>query len=113
VNEARQGEVWSSTSIPPAGASGRAGVPPCSSPRSLGIGPQRAGDRRSTDATGRPNPLYWAIKPPEGAVRETSCAMPDMVRAVSRQRLVERRGIGRDATLEQMRQRLRLLVRSP
>jgi mRNA-degrading endonuclease toxin of MazEF toxin-antitoxin module len=39
--------------------------------------------------------------------------MPEMVRAVSRQRLVERWGAVRDATLEQVLQRVRLLVRSP
>jgi mRNA-degrading endonuclease toxin of MazEF toxin-antitoxin module len=39
--------------------------------------------------------------------------MPEMVRAVSRERLVERGGVVRDATLEQVLQRVRLLMRSP
>jgi mRNA-degrading endonuclease toxin of MazEF toxin-antitoxin module len=39
--------------------------------------------------------------------------MPERVRAISRERLVERWGVVRDATLEKVLQRVRLLVRSP
>jgi mRNA interferase MazF len=59
----------------------------------------------------RPNPLYVRIEPPEGGVRERSWAMPEMVRSISRRRLVERWGAVRPATLEAVLGRVRLLTR--
>jgi mRNA interferase MazF len=63
--------------------------------------------------TERPNPLYIEIVPPEGGVRERCWAMPEMVRSISRRRLVERWGAVRPQTLEAVVGRLRLLIRPP
>lgn len=61
--------------------------------------------------TGRPNPIHIEIAPPEGGVRERSWAMPEMVRSISRRRLVDRWGSVRPATLEAVVGRIRLLTR--
>jgi mRNA interferase MazF len=114
VNEARQGEVWFVDLHPTRGRE-QAGRRPALvvSVDQLGTGPSELAIVVPLTRTARPNPLYVAIEPPEGGVRDVSYAMPEMVRAVSRQRLVERSGVVRDATLEQVLQRARLLVRSP
>jgi mRNA interferase MazF len=114
VNDARQGEVWF-VDLEPVRGREQAGRRPALvvSVDQLGTGPSELAIVVPLTTTARPNPLYVAIEPPEGGVREASYAMPEMVRAVSRQRLVERWGAVRDATLEQVLQRVRLLVRSP
>jgi mRNA interferase MazF len=114
VNEARQGEVWF-VDLDPTRGREQAGRRPALvvSVDQLGTGPSELAIVVPLTRTARPNPLYVAIEPPEGGVRDVSYAMPEMVRAVSRQRLVERWGVVRDATLEQVLQRVRLLVRSP
>jgi mRNA interferase MazF len=114
VNDARQGEVWF-VDLDPTRGREQAGRRPAVvvSVDQLGAGPSGLAIVVPLTTTSRPNPLYVAIEPPEGGVRETSHAMPEMVRAVSRQRLVERRGVVRDATLEQVLQRVRLLLRLP
>jgi mRNA interferase MazF len=58
------------------------------------------------------NPIRVRVEPPEGGVREESWAMPEMVRAVDRARLVERWGQLRAETLDQVAARVRLLVRT-
>jgi mRNA interferase MazF len=114
VNEARQGEVWFIDLDPTRGRE-HAGRRPALvvSVDQLGTGPSELAIVVPLTRTERPNPFYVAIEPPEGGVRDASYAMPEMVRAVSRERLVERWGVVRDATLEQVLQRVRLLVRSP
>jgi mRNA interferase MazF len=114
VNEARQGEVWFADLDPIRGRE-QAGRRPALviSVDQLGTGPSELAIVVPLTTTARPNPLYVAIEPPEGGLREASYAMPEMVRAVSRQRLVERWGMVRDTTLEHVLQRVRLLVRSP
>jgi mRNA interferase MazF len=114
VNDARQGEVWFIDLEPTRGRE-QAGRRPALivSVDQLGTGPSELAILVPLTTTARPNPLYVAIEPPEGGVRRTSHAMPEMVRAVSRERLVERGGVVRDATLEQVLQRVRLLMRSP
>jgi len=57
--------------------------------------------------------LHVAIDPPDGGVRQRSFAMPEMVRSLSRDRLVERWGTLADATLVEIARRVRLLVRDP
>jgi mRNA interferase MazF len=114
VNEARQGEVWFIDLDPTRGRE-QAGRRPALivSVDQLGTGPSELAIVVPLTRTERPNPLYVAIEPPEGGVRDASYATPEMVRAVSRERLVERWGVVRAATLEQVLQRVRLLVRSP
>jgi mRNA interferase MazF len=114
VNQARQGEVWFIDLDPTRGRE-QVGRRPALvvSVDQLGTGPSELAIVVPLTRTERPNPLYVAIEPPEGGVRDASYAMPEMVRAVSRERLVERWGVVRDATLEQVLKRVRLLVRSP
>jgi mRNA interferase MazF len=57
--------------------------------------------------------LHVAIDPPNGGVRQRSYAMPEMVRSVPRDRLVERWGVVDDATLVEIARRVRLLIRDP
>jgi mRNA interferase MazF len=112
VNPARQGEVWF-VDLDPTRGREQAGRRPAVvvSVDQLGTGPSELAIVVPLTRTERPNPLYVAIEPPEGGVREPSYAMPEMVRAVSRQRLVERWGTLRPATVEQVLQRVHLLLR--
>jgi mRNA interferase MazF len=59
------------------------------------------------------NPLHVAIVPPEGDVRVASWAMPEMVRSISRERLVQRWGTVRPVTLERIIAHVQLLTRLP
>jgi mRNA interferase MazF len=112
VNPARQGEVWF-VDLDPTRGREQAGRRPAVivSVDQLGTGPSELAIVVPLTRTERPNPLYVPIEPPEGGVRDTSYAMPEMVRAVSRQRLVERWGTLRPATVEQVLQRVHLLLR--
>jgi mRNA interferase MazF len=112
VNPARQGEVWF-VDLDPTRGREQAGRRPAVvvSVDQLGTGPSELAIVVPLTRTERPNPLYVPIEPPEGGVREPSYAMPEMVRAVSRQRLVERWGTLRPATVEQVLQRVHLLLR--
>ena len=79
----------------------------------LGTGPSDLVIVVPLTRTSRPNPLYVAIEPPDGGVRERSFAMPEMVRSISRNRLVERWGsVSRD-TLTTVIDRVSLLTRKP
>ena len=53
------------------------------------------------------------VVPPEAGLRSPSWAMPEMVRSISRERLVQRWGTARPATLERIVARVRLLTRVP
>lgn len=55
--------------------------------------------------------LHLAIDPPEGGLRRRSFAMPDMVRSVSRERLLERWGLVRPDTLEELVRRVRIIIK--
>jgi mRNA interferase MazF len=112
VNPARQGEVWF-VDLDPTRGREQAGRRPAVvvSVDQLGTGASELAIVVPLTRTERPNPLYVPIEPPEGGVRDTSYAMPEMVRAVSRQRLVERWGTLRPATVEQVLQRVHLLLR--
>lgn len=79
----------------------------------LGTGPSELAIVVPLTRTERPSPVYVEIQPPEGGVRETSYAMPEMVRSLSRGRLVERWGKVGAATLETVIARVRLLTRPP
>jgi mRNA interferase MazF len=59
------------------------------------------------------NPLHVPVVPPEAGLRSPSWAMPEMVRSISRERLVQRWGTARPATIERIVARVRLLTRVP
>ena len=112
--DARQGDVWFVDLDPTAGRE-QAGRRPALviSVDQLGTGPSDLVIVVPLTRTSRPNPLYVAIEPPDGGVRERSFAMPEMVRSISRNRLVERWGsVGRQ-TLTTVIDRVWLLTRKP
>jgi mRNA interferase MazF len=57
------------------------------------------------------NALHLAVIPPEGGLREKSFAMPEQIRALSHERVSRRIGEVRDATLNELLRRCRLLLR--
>ncbi|HEV3322840.1 MAG TPA: type II toxin-antitoxin system PemK/MazF family toxin [Solirubrobacteraceae bacterium] len=63
--------------------------------------------------TDRGTPLHVRVDPPEGGLTSVSFALPENVRSISRERLAERLGGVRDATLEQVLHRIHLLTRKP
>jgi mRNA interferase MazF len=63
--------------------------------------------------TDRAQRLHWAIEPPEGGLRRRSFAMPEMTRAISHRRLLQRFGVVEAATLTELCHRLHLLTRPP
>jgi mRNA interferase MazF len=109
---ARQREVWFVDLNPIVGRE-QAGRRPALvvSVDQIGTGPSDLCIVVPLTTTDRPNPLHVEIAPPEGGVRERCWAMPEMVRSISRQRLVERRGTVRPVTIEEVVRRVRLLVR--
>lgn len=112
--EARQREVWLVDLDPVAGRE-QAGRRPAVviSVDQLGTGPSGLCIVVPLTTTERPNPLHVEVVPPEGGLRARSWAMPEMVRAISRRRLVERWGTVRPATLEEIVGRVRVLTRPP
>lgn len=112
--EARQGEVWFVDLDPTTGREQAARRPALVvSVDQLGTGPSDLVIVVPLTRTDRPNPLYVALEPPEGGVRERSFAMPEMVRSISRGRLVERWGTVNRATLTTVIDRVWLLTRKP
>ncbi len=63
--------------------------------------------------TDRGTPVHVRVDPPEGGLTSVSFALPENVRSISRERLAERLGDVRDATLEQVLHRIHLLTRKP
>ncbi|MGI8945222.1 MAG: type II toxin-antitoxin system PemK/MazF family toxin [Thermoleophilaceae bacterium] len=114
VPSAGQGEVWFTDLEPTLGReqAGRRPVLVISADQ-LGEGPSELAIVVPLTTTSRPSPLYVAVDPPEGGVREPSHAMPEMVRSIWRGRLVERWGRVRSETLETVVARVRLLTRLP
>jgi mRNA interferase MazF len=112
--EARQGEVWFVDLNPVVGRE-QAGRRPAIvvSVDQLGTGPSGLCIVVPLTTTERPNPLYIELTPPEGGVKERCWAMPEMVRSISRGRLVERWGKVRPGTLHDVVGRVRLLTRPP
>ncbi len=55
--------------------------------------------------------LHLGIDPPEGGLRHRSFAMPDMIRSVSRERLLERWGTVRPETFDELAHRVRVIIR--
>jgi mRNA interferase MazF len=114
VNEARQGEVWF-VDREPTRRREQAGRHPAVavSVDQLGRGPSELAIVVPLTSTDHGQRLHVPVDPPNGGVRQRSYAMPEMVRSVSRDRLVERWGMLDDATLTEIARRVRLLVRDP
>jgi mRNA interferase MazF len=112
VPEARQGEVWFCDLDPSRGRE-QAGSRPAIvlSVDQLGVGASELAIVVPLTRTERPSPLYVAIDPPEGGVRERSFAMPEMVRSISRERLSVRWGTVSAAVLNEIAHRVHLLTR--
>ncbi|MGH2873219.1 MAG: type II toxin-antitoxin system PemK/MazF family toxin [Solirubrobacteraceae bacterium] len=63
--------------------------------------------------TERAQRLHWMIDAPEGGLHRRSFAMPEMTRAISHRRLVQRfREVG-SATLAELCRRVHLITRPP
>jgi mRNA interferase MazF len=114
VPPARQGEVWFAALDPVEGRE-QAGRRPVLivSVDQLGTGPSGLAIVTPLTSRNHGQRLHVSIEPPEGGVRSASWIMPEQVRALSRQRLVERWGEIRLTTLEQVIHRVHLLTRAP
>lgn len=114
MNSARQGEVWLIDLEPTQGreqAGRRPGV--VISVDQLGTGPSGLAIVVPLTRTDHRQRLHVPVDPATGAVRERSYAMPEMVRSISRERLIDRWGTLDDATLIEINRRVRLLLRDP
>lgn len=114
MTEARQGEVWF-VDLDPTRGREQAGRRPAVtvSVDQLGRGPSELAIVVPLTRTDHAQRMHVRIDPPDGGVRERSFAMPEMVRSVSRDRLVEQWGALDEATLVEIARRVRLLVRDP
>jgi len=113
VPDAGQGDVWDCRLSPVEGHE-QAGRRPCLviSVDQLGKGPSELAIVVPITRTNR-TALDLRIDPPEGGLSDTSYAQPYQVRTVSRERLVHRRGVVRDATLATVIGRVHLLTKAP
>jgi mRNA interferase MazF len=112
VPEGRQGEVWFCDLDPIRGRE-QAGRRPAVviSVDQLGAGASELVIVVPLTRTQRPSPLYVPLDPPDGGLRDQSYAMPEMVRSISRERLVERWGNISAAKLSEIAHRVHLLTR--
>lgn len=112
VPEARQGEVWF-CDLDPARGHEQAGSRPAVvlSVDQISAGASELAIVVPLTRTNRPSPLYVAIDPLEGGLRERSFAMPEMVRSISRSRLSMRWGTVSAAILGEVAHRVHLLTR--
>ncbi len=110
--DAQQGDVWFCDLNPIRGRE-QAGRRPTVviSISQLGTGGSELAIIVPLTRTARPSPLYLPIDPPEGGVRDRSYAMPEMVRSISRERLIERWGSVSAGTLSEIARRVHLLTR--
>ena len=111
--DARQGEVWF-CDLKPIRGHEQAGRRPAVaiSVDQLGAGASGLAIVVPLTRTNRPSPLHVVVDPPEGDLRERSYAMPEMVRSISRERLVERWGTIAPGTLAEICRRMHLLTRA-
>ena len=114
IPAARQGEIWFAGLDPVQGRE-QAGRRPVLvvSVDQLGTGPSQLAIVAPLTSRDHHQRIHVNIAPPEGGVRSESWVMPEQVRAVARERLVERWGQVRLGTLEQVIHRLHLLTRAP
>ena len=113
VPDAGQGDVWDCQLSPVEGHE-QAGRRPCVviSVDQLGKGPSELAIVVPLTRTNR-TALDLRIDPPEGGLTDVSYAQPYQVRTVSRERVADRRGTVRDATLKELIARVHLLTRAP
>lgn len=113
VPESHQGEVWFCDLNPIRGHE-QAGSRPAVviSVDQLSAGASELAIVVPLTRTNRPSPLYVAIDPPEGGVRERSYAMPEMVRSISRERLSVRWGTISAQKLATIAHRVHILTRT-
>jgi mRNA interferase MazF len=111
---ARQGEVWFASLDPVLGRE-QAGRRPVLiiSVDQLGTGPSQLAIAVALTSRDHGQRLHVSVEPPEGGVRSVSHVMPEQVRTISRERLIERWGQVRPQTLEQVLHRVHLLTRAP
>jgi mRNA interferase MazF len=114
IPPARQGEVWFA-SLDPVKGREQAGRRPVLivSVDQLGTGPSQLAIVAPLTAQDHGQRIHVRIEPPEGGVRAPSWIMPEQVRTIARQRLLERWGEVRLTTLEQVIHRVHLLTRAP
>jgi mRNA interferase MazF len=110
---ARQGEIWFASLDPVLGRE-QAGRGPVLivSVDQLGTGPSQLAIAVPLTARDHGQRIHVRVEPPEGGIRSTSHIMPEQVRAISRERLVDRWGTVRPQTLEQVIRRVHLLTRA-
>lgn len=114
MREARRGEVWYVELNPIRGREQAGGRPAVVvSIDQLGTGPSGLAIVVPFTRTDRGQRMHVPVDPPEGGLRQRSMAMPEMVRSVSRERLIERWGALDDAILGEIARRVRLLVSDP
>jgi mRNA interferase MazF len=111
---ARQGEVWFA-SLDPVQGREQAGRRPVLvvSVDQFGTGPSQLAIVAPLTTRDHHQRIRVHLEPPEGGVRTASWIMPEQVRTIARQRLVERWGQVRPSTLEQVIRRIHLLTRAP
>lgn len=61
-------------------------------------------------STDRGVPLHVLIKPPEGGLKQPSVILCDAIRSIAKERLLKPWGVVSSATLEQVEDRLRILL---
>lgn len=111
---ALQGDVWLASLDPIIGHE-QAGKRPVLivSVDQLGAGPSQLAISVPLTSRDHHQRIHVRIEPPEGGVRSASYAMPEQIRAISRERLDDRWGRVRPETLERIIYRVRLLTRAP
>lgn len=111
---ARQGDIWFAGLDPVQGRE-QAGRRPVLivSVDQLGAGPSQLAIVVPLTSRDHSQRIHVGLDPPEGGVRAPSWIMPEQVRAIARQRLVERWGQVRLSTLGQVIHRIHLLTRAP
>jgi mRNA interferase MazF len=114
VPASRQGDVWEARPEPVVGHE-QGGTRPVLvvSVDRISAGPGELCIVVPFTRTNRDTPLHVRVEPPEGGLTSVSFALCENVRAISRERLAERLGGVRDATLEAVLHRIHLLTRKP
>lgn len=114
IPPAKQGEVWD-VGLDPIVGHEQGGTRPALvvSVDQISSGPGELCIVTPFTKTDRGTPLHVRVEPPEGGLRDLSFAMPENIRAISRARLVRRRGTVRDQTLEEALKRIHLITRAP
>jgi mRNA interferase MazF len=112
VPEAHQGELWF-CDLNPIWGHEQAGSRPAVviSVDQLSAGASELAIVVPLTRTNRPSPLYVALDPPEGGLRDRNYAIPEMVRSISRERLTERWGTISGVKLGEIARRVHLLTR--